>query len=189
MTGIGLIEPSAALHASFMRSTTEWAGAEQDGASVFYAAKYGWDLRNAEDFAQWVQLLKDLEKPHFTPPDGFVAQSTLWLAHDDEYLGAVSLRHELGNDFLREVGGHIGYGIRPGARGNRLARTALAGSLEQARSLGLPRVLLTCNDSNTASARTIEACGGVLERVTPVAEIGPRFGSTEDLRRYWIELS
>ncbi|WP_073706616.1 GNAT family N-acetyltransferase [Glutamicibacter sp. 0426] len=188
MTGIELIEPTASLHASFIRSTAEWAGTDQDGASVFFAAKYGWDLHNADDFAQWVQLLKDLETPDFTPPEGFVAQSTLWLVHGDEYLGAASLRHDLGNDFLREVGGHIGYGIRPSARGNRLARIALAGSLEQARNLGLPRVMLTCNDSNIASARTIEACGGVLESIAPVSEIGPRFGSREDLRRYWIEL-
>lgn len=121
MTGIELIEPSISLHASFMRSSAEWAGAEQDGASVFFAAKFGWDLHNADDFAQWVQLLMDLEKPNFALPEGFVAQSTLWLVHGDEYLGAASLRHELGNDFLREVGGHIDYGISPNARRKRTA--------------------------------------------------------------------
>ncbi|WP_121866323.1 GNAT family N-acetyltransferase [Glutamicibacter nicotianae] len=127
MTGIELIEPSVSLHASFMRSSAEWTGADQDGASVFFAAKYGWDLHNADDFAQWVQLLKDLAKPDFALPEGFVAQSTLWLVHGDEYVGAASLRHELGNDFLREVGGHIGYGIRPSAVENACWRAGVSG--------------------------------------------------------------
>jgi predicted acetyltransferase len=52
--------------------------------------------------------------------------------------------------------------------------------LGQARALGLDRVLLVCGDGNTASARTIERVGGVLEDVLPT-ESGLA-------RRYWIEL-
>ncbi len=100
----------------------------------------------------------------------------------------MSLRHALVNDFLQEIGGHIGYGIRPSARGQGLAKLALAGALEQARALGLRRVLVTCNDSNIASAKTIEACGGDMERVVPREEIAEPFGAVEDLRRYWISL-
>jgi predicted acetyltransferase len=38
----------------------------------------------------------------------------------------------------------------------------LAASLPIAASLGLPRVLITCDDDNVASRRTIERNGGVL---------------------------
>ncbi len=51
-----------------------------------------------------------------------------------------------------------------------------AASLGQARVLGLERVLVTCEDDNVASARTIERCGGVLEDVR------------QGMRRYWIDL-
>ena len=49
-------------------------------------------------------------------------------------------------------------------------------------------MLVTCNDSNIASAKTIEACGGELERIVPREEIAESFGAVEDLRRYWIRL-
>jgi len=43
--------------------------------------------------------------------------------------------------------------------------------------LGIDRVLVTCEQDNPASARTIERCGGVLE------------DERRTLRRYWIELA
>lgn len=188
MEAIELRKPTAALHASWLQSWEEWGTTDQDGASVFFAEKFGWDLSTAAGFSQWVQLLNDLENPQFQPPAGFVAQSTLWVCQGDEYLGAVSLRHELANDYLAVVGGHIGYGIRPGARRRGLAKLALAGALDEARGLGLERVLVTCNDSNVGSYKTIESQGGVLERVIPRAEIAETFGAQDAVRRYWIEL-
>jgi predicted acetyltransferase len=95
------------------------------------------------------------------------------------YLGAISLRHTL-NDFLLHAGGHIGYGVRPTARGRGLASRALRAVLPEARSLGLARVLVTCQDNNLGSARTIENNGGVLEDVRDTD-----LGRT---RRYWITL-
>jgi len=62
-----------------------------------------------------------------------------------------------------------------------VATAALRLALEQAKSLGLPRVLVTCKDGNIASARTIERNGGVLEDVREA----PGHGS---VRRYWIQL-
>ncbi|MFJ2618786.1 GNAT family N-acetyltransferase [Glutamicibacter sp. NPDC087344] len=186
MTTATLCPPTTELHGSWLESWAEWGSADQDGASVFFAAKFGWDLHSPQGFAQWVELLNELGRPGAVPPEGFAPQSTLWLERDGEYLGAVSLRHTLMNEFLQEVGGHIGYGVRPSARGQGLAKLALAGALDEARGMGLQRVLVTCNDSNIASARTIEACGGKLERIVPAAEIAQRFGAVEDLRRYWI---
>jgi Acetyltransferase (GNAT) domain len=66
---------------------------------------------------------------------------------------------------LLRAGGHIGYGIRPSARGRGLATWALRSVLVRAPALGLGKVLVTCGDSNLASARVIEKAGGVLEDV------------------------
>ncbi|MEU9731313.1 hypothetical protein [Streptomyces sp. NPDC048002] len=49
-----------------------------------------------------------------------------------------------------------------------LATWALGEILLKARALGLDRVLGTCDDANTASARTVERNSGVLEDVRRV---------------------
>jgi predicted acetyltransferase len=48
-----------------------------------------------------------------------------------------------------------------------------------ARSLGVERALVTCDDANVGSATVIERCGGVLDGVV-TASGGNR------IRRYWI---
>lgn len=82
--------------------------------------------------------------------------------------------------FLLNAGGHIAFGVRPTARRQGLATWALGAVLPEARSLGLTRVLVTCDDHNLGSARTIQNNGGVLEDVRDTD-----LGRT---RRYWIEL-
>jgi predicted acetyltransferase len=47
--------------------------------------------------------------------------------------------------------------------------------------LGIRRVLVTCDDDNLGSIRTIEKCGGVLENIIS----GPDLEKPK--RRYWIE--
>ena len=88
-------------------------------------------------------------------------------------LGRVSIRHSL-TPFLLEVGGHVGYAVRPSARGNGHATAALRLALAVARDLGIDPVLLTCDEDNTASRLVIERNGGTLEDV--------RAGK----RRYWV---
>ena len=87
------------------------------------------------------------------------------------------IRHEL-IDFLRLFGGHIGYGIGPSERRHGYAKIQLALALPIARSIGIKKVLITCNDTNTGSAKTIESAGGVLEN--KVLEEGIL------TRRYWV---
>ena len=81
---------------------------------------------------------------------------------------------------MLRAGGHIGYGIRPSARGRGLATWALRSVLVRAPALGLRTLLVTSGDSNLASARVIEKAGGVLEDVRDT-----ELGRT---RRYWITL-
>jgi predicted acetyltransferase len=63
----------------------------------------------------------------------------------------------------------------------RLATWALGRRLDEARAIGLDRVLLVCEAGNVASARTIERAGGVLDDERPT-DLGA-------VRRYWIEVS
>ncbi|MDR6438570.1 putative acetyltransferase [Paenarthrobacter nicotinovorans] len=183
-----LMPPSASFHASWLASWDEWGTLDQDGSAAFVAARYNLDLRQRSDFSEWINLLHHMPLEEFQPPEGLVNQSTIWVVEGSSYLGSASLRHSLANEYLTEVGGNIGYGIRPSARGRGLAKLALNGALEEARALGMERVMVTCKQPNTASARTIEACGGVLESVRPPESFSPDLGVTEPIRRYWIDL-
>ena len=93
-------------------------------------------------------------------------------------LGGIALRH--GSDDYVRWAGHIGYGIRPSARRRGLATWALGRMLDEARVLGLDRVLAVCAVDNAASVKSIERCGGVFEGIRDT-----KFGPA---RRYWIEL-
>lgn len=59
-------------------------------------------------------------------------------------------------------GGHIAYGIRPFERGKGYGKLQLELASNYAKSLGLREVIIACDKSNTASAMTAKACGGVL---------------------------
>ncbi|WP_210603323.1 GNAT family N-acetyltransferase [Brevibacterium oceani] len=93
-------------------------------------------------------------------------------------VGRTSIRYEL-NDFLFEFGGHVGYAVAPEFRRRGYARQILARSVERLRTAGVTDVLVTCDETNTASARVIEQGGGVLDDVREVGD-GPA------KRRYWI---
>lgn len=112
---------------------------------------------------------------------GFVPHSTFWLVEGDEVVGCSNLRHAL-TDSLRSEGGHIGYGIRPSARGRGLAKALLASTLAEAKALGIERALLSCDKANLASAAVIRANGGTLAD----EEFLPKRGAV--VQRWWIEV-
>ena len=115
------------------------------------------------------------------PPDR-VPWSTFWLVRDKErILGCCRLRHRL-NAYLEREGGHIGYDVRPSERGKGYATQLLRLTLEEARQLGLTRVLITADTANVASWRVIEKNHGVIESESVSAETGKL------MRRYWIAL-
>lgn len=130
-------------------------------------------------FRRYLQVLKEQVRGENLPP-GYVPSTFLFAFAGSRIVGRVSIRHSL-NAFLERVGGHIGYGVVPEFRRRGYATeilrqaTAIAG-----RQLGLERVLVTCDDDNVASIRTIEKNGGVLENVVT----GPDLAKPK--RRYWI---
>jgi predicted acetyltransferase len=171
-----LCRPSADLRDSWLESRDEWGrGVHQDGSGLHPED----DVETVAGFSAWVDRLIAEGNTSVPAAPGRVHSDYCWIVEDGVYLGAIALRHAL-TEFLLRVGGHVGYGIRPSARGNGLAGWALHSILPRARELGLDRLLITCADDNLASARTIEKSGGRLEDVR-VTELGLT-------RRYWLAL-
>lgn len=136
------------------------------------------------DFAAYLAAITD-QTGDVTLPTGLsvpkVPFSLHWLIAGDTFIGEASFRHEL-NDWLRQEGGHVGYGIRPRWRGRGYGKLILALTIEEARRRGLGELLVTCDETNLASARIIEANGGVLGAVGAVP------GRPVPVRRYRIAL-
>jgi predicted acetyltransferase len=133
--------------------------------------------------APYLALL-NLQGGTMTLPNGTeverVPHSQLWLTDGAEFLGTFNIRYRM-SDHLRFRGGHIGYAIRPSRRGQGLATMGLKLLLQHAGIVGIGRALLTCTDTNLASARVIERNGGILES-TPSDPQRPG----ELFRRYWV---
>jgi predicted acetyltransferase len=110
---------------------------------------------------------------------GRVPASMLYGFVDGTIVGRVSIRHEL-NDFLRTVGGHMGYAVAPAFRRHGYATTMARLGLDACRSVGLRRILVTAGDSNAPSWRIIEKLGGILENTVEHEGVLKR--------RYWLDL-
>jgi len=113
---------------------------------------------NHATFGSFVQELHDQSEGRGLP-DGWVAGSTFWLVDGTHFIGKVEVRHRL-TEALRLYGGHVGYSIRPTMRRRGYGTMALAMTLPRCLDLGLDRILVTCDASNHASLRIIEANGG-----------------------------
>lgn len=135
----------------------------------------GAGLEQAENYGEW---LEHKYIPHY----GLVDEA-VFLAFDgaETLVGISDIR--LGtNDFIQTFAGRIGYSVRPSQRRKGYASEILRLTLEQAAQYGFQKILITCNESNIASAKIIEKNGGVLEKMIP----HPGF---PDVKRYYIDLS
>jgi predicted acetyltransferase len=128
-----------------------------------------------------LRFYSDLHVGRNLPPH-LVPATELWLIADGAFVGRVSIRHDL-NDYLRSFGGHIGYVIRPTARRRGYGKAILKLAIPEARKLGIERALVTCDKTNLASRKIIEANGGVFESEV---DQGPNLPSK---MRYWIDTS
>ena len=172
-----LVLPTTSVHESFLGAMDEFVaeGAEnsQTAAWIEHNAP-GWQDRDA--FATFVEAVRADAEEDTPRPAGHVPCTTLWWVDGDDYLGRIAIRPRL-TDFLREVGGHIGYDVRPTRRREGHASAMLRQSLPWARELGIDRALVTCDLDNVGSIRVIENAGGELEDVRG------------NKRRYWVPTS
>ncbi|WP_106495269.1 GNAT family N-acetyltransferase [Lentibacillus sp. Marseille-P4043] len=133
------------------------------------------DLAKHETYEEYLQALAIREGG----TDRWLPSTNYFLIDDNERIvGMVDIRHDL-NEFLRNVGGHIGYSTRPTERKKGYATLILAEALKKCKKLGIDRVLVTCDEDNIGSAKVIIDNGGIEDE-----------GFVDDdgtvMRRFWI---
>ena len=133
-----------------------------------------WDAENF-DYEEWLETNLNKEMGINLPENRVPSIQFVLFDESGHALGFLNLRLRL-NEGLLNHAGHIGYSIRPSQRRKGLAKLQLKLGLAEARKQGLERVLITCDEDNEASRRTILSAGGVYEN------------TIDRSQRYWIDL-
>lgn len=145
---ITLVRPSEKYLKSYMEAFDEYtaAGVNTYGLSDPRAMDI---LEKHENY----RLGRNL-KPDRVPSDCY------WLVDTEKayFIGEIHIRHRL-NEALALRGGHIGYVIRYGEWGKGYGTYMLKLALEKAKAMDLEKVLITCDETNIASARVMEKNG------------------------------
>lgn len=137
-----------------------------------------------KNYEQWLEKIELLKKAETCPNDRCCGiQYFLIRENDNKLVGMINLRWNL-NDWMIRNGGHIGYGIRPTERRKGYNKINLYLCLLKAQEQGLKEVLITADDENLGSTKTIESLGGILEnKVTNYDD------ENKLTRRYWINVN
>ena len=101
--------------------------------------------------------------------------------NDNRIVGTINVRLNL-TEAMKRFGGNIGYGIRPTERRKGYNKINLYLGMQEAKKLGLDRVMLDCDVNNLGSDRTLKALGGVLERT----EVNPEDNILTNV--YWFDV-
>jgi predicted acetyltransferase len=164
---VELVAPTADVQKSFLAAMAEFRaegrGGEDDHSMVGAEIRgHGGSWSTPEGFDEYVAWLRSRSLEDSPRPEGHVPSTTLWWVDGPDYLGRIAIRHRL-TPALTEVGGHIGYDVRPTARRRGHATAMLSAALPLARRLGIRSALVTCNVDNVGSRKVIEKAGGTLE--------------------------
>jgi len=170
---IKLIRPSKVYAPQIWQYRQEFLEADESLAGAF-------GLDTSDSAENWIET-KILDEREETMQKGFVSATTYFAINtdDNQLVGIIQLRHRL-NEFLMNFGGHCGYSIRSSERRKGYATEMLRLVKEEAKKMGLKKILVVCDKENIASAKTILSNGGILEN--EVLEDG------EITQRYWINL-
>ena len=137
-------------------------------------------LNRFSSIEDWLEELKK-RSCEDTVPKGLVPSSTyLAVREKDNYiLGMIDIRHYL-NEYLTQVGGNIGYGVRKTERNKGYAKQMLKLALEKCKELKIKKVLITCDKDNIASEKVILSANAKFEDIRNV--------DGENKKRFWIDL-
>ncbi len=138
-------------------------------------------LERINDIEEWFEEIEQLSNsdtcpPHRVPSDQYLAIRV----QDHRLVGMINFRHHIDHPILSVWGGHIGYSVHPQERRKGYAKEMLRQTLLICKAYGLDRVLVTCDQQNMASKKTILANGGVYESGVLID------GNIKE--RYWINL-
>lgn len=137
-------------------------------------------LDRIKDFDKWLKVIQNDLSSKTIDKDRVPA--TLYLTirkRDEKIVGNIQIRHYL-NEKLLNYGGHIGDSVRPSERRKGYATEQIRLALEKCKELGIGNVLMDCDKSNIASAKSIQNNGGVLENEVDI--------NGKLVQRYWISL-
>ncbi len=133
---------------------------------------------------EWIKICELRKSEETCNEVGTTVPSHMYLAvrrNDNKVIGIIDLRHHINHPILGTWGGHCGYSVRPSERGKGYAKEMLRLNIQNAKALGIPKLLITCSDKNTASEKTILANGGVYEKTIDVDD--------RKIKRYWITVN
>ncbi len=141
-----------------------------------------WESIAKCDFETFIKVAPEFSEGKHIPKEHVPCTFLFAFNCDGDLVGRTSIRHNL-TDYLLKVGGHIGYGVAPKHRRKGYATAILKESLNHVR-IHLPdlkKVLVTCDEENIGSRKTIENNNGQLENI---------IGSSDGVNkmRYWINL-
>ena len=139
-------------------------------------------LGNCKSAKEWIEICNLRKNAETCEQAGTNVPSTTYFAirkDDDRLVGVIDLRHHINHPVLGTWGGHCGYSVRPSERGNGYAKEMLRLNIQNAREMGIENLLVTCEETNIASEKTILANGGVFEKTVEAD------GSI--MKRYWID--
>lgn len=118
-----------------------------------------------DEYKEWL-IVKQRDSEQEGIVDGWkVPSTTFWLYADGIPVGFGSVRNFL-TEALRKVGGNIGYGIAPAFRGKGYGKELLRLLLNEAKEMGIDKVLVTILLDNIASQAVAIANGGVVTERT-----------------------
>jgi predicted acetyltransferase len=162
-----LVLPTTAFQRSYLAAVAEAVAegrgsAEGDSMVARELRGFGSRWETEAGFLAFVQHLHADSHESTERATYLVPSTTWWWVDGSEYLGRISLRHRL-TERLLEIGGHIGYDVRPSARRRGHATAMLRAVLPHTYELGIDPALVTCDNDNVGSRKVIEANGGVFE--------------------------
>ena len=132
---------------------------------------------------EWIHICQLRKNEKTCREVGTEVPSDMYLAirqSDNRLVGIIDLRHHINHPILGTWGGHCGYSVRPSERGKGYAKEMLRLNIQNAKRLGIEKMLVTCDTSNSASEKTILANGGVFEKFIDV--------DGTQMKRYWIKV-
>ena len=140
-------------------------------------------IESASSAEKWIKMCQMRKSEATCKQAGVDVPSTTYFAiriSDNKLVGVIDLRHHINHPILGTWGGNCGYTVRPSERGHGYAKEMLRLNLQNAKALGINKVLVTCYHSNKESEKVIRANGGVYEKTVVVDGI--------KIQRFWINI-
>ncbi|MCL2621365.1 MAG: GNAT family N-acetyltransferase [Defluviitaleaceae bacterium] len=157
---------------SYRQEFIDYGEKEINGSSGFI------EYENYDDWLEKITAQKHIECSLTDTP-----ATTYFMVckEDNKIIGSIQLRHHLTEELLKD-GGNVGYGIRPSERGKGYGVKQLSLVLDEAKALGLDKIMISCSKDNRTSAHVAIRNGGVLA--------GEGFDEDEGkvTEIYWIDI-